>query len=39
MLFGRRGRKEIPRVSAFISADVPKILALEADLALAFWDL
>ena len=32
-------RKEKPRVSAFISADVPKILALEPDLALTFSDL
>jgi iron complex transport system substrate-binding protein len=32
-------RKEKPRVSAFISADVPKILALEPDLVLAFSDL
>jgi iron complex transport system substrate-binding protein len=29
-------RKEKPRVSAFISADVPKILALKPDLVLAF---
>jgi len=34
-----RVRKEKPRVSAFISADVPKILALEPDLVLAFSDL
>lgn len=34
-----RARKEKPRVSAFISADVPKILALEPDLVLAFSDL
>ena len=32
-------RREKPRVSAFISADVPKILALEPDLALTFSDL
>jgi iron complex transport system substrate-binding protein len=32
-------RLEKPRVSAFISADVPKILALEPDLVLAFSDL
>jgi iron complex transport system substrate-binding protein len=32
-------RKEKPRVSAFISADVPKILALKSDLVLAFSDL
>lgn len=32
----RRGK---PRVSAFISADLPKILALEPDLVLAFSDL
>ena len=32
-------RKENPRVSAFISADVPKILALEPDLVLTFSDL
>jgi iron complex transport system substrate-binding protein len=29
-------RREKPRVSAFISADIPKILALEPDLVLAF---
>ncbi len=29
-------RKEKPRVSAFISADIPKILALEPDLVLTF---
>ena len=34
-----RVRKEKPRVSAFISADVPKILALVPDLVLAFSDL
>src|ERR1700687_4252197 len=32
-------RREKPRGSAFISADIPKILALEPDLALAFSDL
>jgi iron complex transport system substrate-binding protein len=32
-------RKEKPRVSAFISADVPKILALEPGLVLTFSDL
>jgi len=32
-------RREKPRVSAFISADVPKILALEPDLILTFSDL
>ena len=32
-------RREKPRVSAFISADMPKILALEPDLVLAFSDL
>jgi iron complex transport system substrate-binding protein len=34
-----RVRHEKPRVSAFISADVPKILALEPDLVLTFSDL
>ena len=34
-----RVRKEKPRVSAFISADVPKILGLKPDLVLAFSDL
>jgi iron complex transport system substrate-binding protein len=34
-----RVRKEKPRVSAFISADVDKILALEPDLVLTFSDL
>jgi iron complex transport system substrate-binding protein len=34
-----RVRREKPRVSAFISADLPKILALEPDLVLAFSDL
>jgi len=32
-------RREKPRVSAFTSADVPKILALEPDLVLTFSDL
>lgn len=32
-------RREKPRVSAFISADVPKIVALEPDLVLCFSDL
>src|SRR5215218_7447371 len=32
-------RKEKPRVSAFISADISKILALEPDLVLTFSDL
>src|SRR5436305_3999201 len=32
-------RREKPRVSAFISADTPKILALKPDLVLAFSDL
>ena len=32
-------RCEKPRVSAFTSADIPKILALEPDLVLAFSDL
>lgn len=32
-------RREKPRVSAFISADVPKILALDPHLVLAFSDL
>src|SRR5882672_6170866 len=34
-----RVRKEKPRVSAFISADVDKVLALEPDLVLTFSDL
>src|SRR3954453_11648979 len=34
-----RVRKEKPRVSAFTSADLEKILALEPDLVLAFSDL
>src|SRR4051794_27246289 len=32
-------RREKPRVSAFISADLPKIMALEPDLVLTFSDL
>lgn len=32
-------RKEKPRVSAFTSADIPKILALEPDLVLTFSDM
>jgi iron complex transport system substrate-binding protein len=32
-------RREKPRVGAFISADIPKILALEPDLVLTFSDL
>src|SRR5258707_2881135 len=34
-----RGRREKPRVSAFISADFEKILALEPALVLTFSDL
>ncbi len=34
-----RVRREKPRVAAFISADVPKILALRPDLVLTFSDL
>jgi iron complex transport system substrate-binding protein len=34
-----RARKDKPRVSAFISADIPKILALNPDLVLTFSDL
>lgn len=34
-----RVRREKPRVSAFTSADIPKILALTPDLVLAFSDL
>jgi iron complex transport system substrate-binding protein len=34
-----RVRREKPRVGAFTSADVPKILALEPDLILTFSDL
>ena len=32
-------RREKPRVSAFTSADLPKVLALQPDLVLAFSDL
>lgn len=32
-------RRDKPRVSAFISADIPKILALEPDLVLTYSDL
>src|ERR1700712_893391 len=32
-------RREKPRVAAFISADLPKILALDPDLVLGFSDL
>jgi len=34
-----QARREKPRVSAFISADIPKILALQPDLVLTFSDL
>ncbi|MEM9047162.1 MAG: cobalamin-binding protein [Pseudomonadota bacterium] len=34
-----RVRKDKPRVSAFTSADIPKILALDPDLVLTFSDL
>ncbi len=34
-----RVRREKPRVSAFTSADIPRILALEPDLVLTFSDL
>ncbi len=34
-----RVRREKPRVSAFISADMPKIMALDPDLVLTFSDL
>lgn len=34
-----RVRQEKPRVSAFTSADIPKIMALEPDLVLTFSDL
>ncbi|MGE0121216.1 MAG: ABC transporter substrate-binding protein [Dongiaceae bacterium] len=34
-----QARREKPRVSAFVSADIPKILALAPDLVLAFSDL
>src|SRR5271157_5834806 len=32
-------RRDKPRISAFTSADIPKILALEPDLVLTFSDL
>ncbi|MEL7280754.1 MAG: cobalamin-binding protein [Pseudomonadota bacterium] len=35
----KRVRQEKPRVSAFTSADIPKILALEPDMVLTFSDL
>ena len=35
----QRARREKPRVSAFTSADFPKILELQPDLVLAFSDL
>src|SRR6201987_2279541 len=35
----REARREKPRVSAFTSADIPKILALRPDLVLSFSDL
>jgi len=31
-----QARKEKPRVSAFISADIPKVLALNPDLVITF---
>src|SRR5580698_5676506 len=34
-----QARREKPRVSAFTSADIPKILALKPDLVLTFSDL
>jgi iron complex transport system substrate-binding protein len=34
-----RARREKPKVAAFATADIPKILALEPDLVLAFSDL
>src|SRR6056297_2648736 len=34
-----RVRREKPRVGAFTSADIPKIMALEPDLVLTFSDL
>jgi len=34
-----RARREKPRVSAFTSADIPKILGLQPDLVLTFSDL
>lgn len=35
----KRVRREKPRVAAFTSADLPKVMALEPDLVLAFSDL
>ena len=35
----REARRDKPRVSAFTSADIPKILALEPDLVFTFSDL
>src|ERR1700728_5207870 len=35
----RRARREKPRVSAFTTADIPKIVALKPDLVLTFSDL
>ena len=35
----KRVRQEKPRVSAFTSADIPKVIALEPDLVLTFFDL
>jgi iron complex transport system substrate-binding protein len=35
----RRARREKPKISAFTTADLPRILALEPDLVLAFSDL
>ncbi|WP_375688261.1 cobalamin-binding protein [Pseudooceanicola sp. LIPI14-2-Ac024] len=35
----KRVRQEKPRVSAFTSADIPKIMALDPDLVLTFSDL
>src|ERR1700744_867155 len=34
-----QARREKPRISAFTSADIPKILSLEPDLVLTFSDL
>src|SRR5437763_16789028 len=34
-----RARREKPRVSAFTSADIPRILELKPDLVLTFSDL
>jgi len=39
MRCGRAGAPRKAAVSAFISADLPKILALEPDLVLTFSDL